>query len=943
MLSRNTIPLLLALLSLSGGPSQANPEGAPDTRRTHVFSRAQLKFGLQPDDYLNRYLDRPLFLDPVELDPFVKLQHEVHIAHRYGLDGLAFFPQNTGAQLYHYAKRLNAPEFFLLTELAPTAKPVDEKLDLAEAARQLPTTFRLNGKVLISSYVADHRDPQYWKEFMDGLRERHGDHFLFLPTVTNFGKLGLHEWMLKFRNGEITESDLKPAREMLRSWLRATDGLYFSEVTDLRDDQRRLDTAFYRDFLIPLFRSVLSEPEFKGKIFGLAAKVGHENHGLVGRTLSSDGTRTLRHSFEAAMEAKPDIINIPEWDELNESTCLMPTIFDGTSQQRILRYYMSKIKGEPLQPLPDDQEAFPNLILSHRGVLTLGEELEIELLHLPDTIREEALSVHVILLDRSGKALYRSEALPFSGKELLEHRLTIPTLPLAHQRVLRPRLEVIREGQKPLIIESGLPFIELNPWSNRHYKWNKTPVRDLLKANDQHLSLARTPEGLVATGRFETEEPLAWLELVENDNVIYSVDLHGPMWRENEKEVVLSLAWKSADHYRKPQKLSGSFSLTGATGKWLFPSQKGFEEGRVFQATQIPLEERVADLARQRVVIALPAKEAPDAKLRVHLEGIIDQEFPIPEILKKEAIAIPGPHNLTLVISRWVRQARLPRYLDRNRADFSVRIAPESRDSLFQLRAIAKSGRIYRSKPIALKEGEPLAAEKPTLPGEETRVIDYRFDASHGAFLVTPAGRAFWGVLGGYSLMALERGDSPTNGVPFLDDAHPALEEKTAPDWISTPEGSALSFNGKSTFVVLPQGVVPRLSGFEITMEVKPDSVEGKQSLLANFFTRFGTFDLYMEDGALKIDFLHDLKDHATRKQTDLDPCLELREGEWSTLTLRYDQKVFLLSINGVQGEPIAVEGPGMHDTITTLGGHGDRWFAGSIRSLKITRFRPAP
>ena len=77
------------------------------TERTYVFSRSQLKYGLEDIDYLNRWVDRPLFVDPKlrgeETKPqtiyYPSYRRIQEIVKQYGLDGFAFFPETSGRTL----------------------------------------------------------------------------------------------------------------------------------------------------------------------------------------------------------------------------------------------------------------------------------------------------------------------------------------------------------------------------------------------------------------------------------------------------------------------------------------------------------------------------------------------------------------------------------------------------------------------------------------------------------------------------------------------------------------------------------------------------------------------------------------------------------------------------------------------------------------------------
>jgi hypothetical protein len=86
------------------------------TKRTLVFSRSQMKYGLD-DNYLRRWVDRPLLIDPalrvnerkyaMALPSYRRILKTVA---SYGLDGLAFFPETSGRMgAFEFTDELNVP------------------------------------------------------------------------------------------------------------------------------------------------------------------------------------------------------------------------------------------------------------------------------------------------------------------------------------------------------------------------------------------------------------------------------------------------------------------------------------------------------------------------------------------------------------------------------------------------------------------------------------------------------------------------------------------------------------------------------------------------------------------------------------------------------------------------------------------------------------------
>lgn len=935
------------------------------TSRTHVFSRAQWKYGLQRRDYLNRWVDQPLFVDP-SLDDgkgnsitYPSFRHIQETVIGYGLDGMGFFPQTSGrAQVYERAIESGLKDFRLLTEFVPgETKP--SRAEVLKMALDNPYSQRINGKVVILSYRADTHDPEWWANELKTLREQYGDTFIFLPSLSRYAGESDPHWIKKYHDNTITAQEIESIKKELREWISATDGIYVSSVSAKRFPNRKLDEDYYRNFIIRIMKSVLAEPEFKEKYFGLSAMVGHENPTRVGSTFSSDATKTLRHSLTTALEAQPDIINMAEWDEQNENTSVRPTVYNGTSTQRILRYYTGKQRGKEFGPLPGDDVSVPNLIISYRKLLVLGEELDIELLNVPDTDQSTFYTARLMLEDLQGNTVYTSPTLRFQHSELQDHTLNLASETLARYQVLRPKLEIEANGKKSTF-QDGLHYIELRASWNWDYKWIKQPLRDLLKPSKVEFTVGEAvADGARAvTASFETNEPLAYVQVLDNDNIVYIVppadDPIGDRWRENEEQVVISINWQSRHSMSKPLWINGDITLKNADAKWLLPGGHGTDIKTDSEIGGIPVSTDPTITFKRvrssnwigRIFVAVPRTQINRAELEINLPDLYQGTIPIKEILDNSIFGIPGPGGFNMVINRYLRQDKMPNHLNRQGAQFTALVWPDLSHSVLHLQAIGKSGRIYRSAPIRLNElarNEATVSVYSETEGKPVNIkvlsdrvpdIRYDFNPSRGSVLATEAGRPFWGVLGGYFTQATERGGGESNdGTPFLRATdYPEGATKGAPDWVKTESGEdALQFDGKGTYVTLPQGVIPRLGSWTIDMDVKPDTVDGKQLLIGNRTYYMGSLVFYIEDGEITTEFYGQYSGSKSAKTG-----VQLPAERWSKLKISYDQKNLVITVGDKSSEPITIDGPGIYDTLSVVGGYGKDWFKGQVKSLRI-------
>jgi hypothetical protein len=946
---------------------------ARKTDHTFIFSRSQLKYGLERDDYLNRWIDQPLFVDPKlrgdaterQANYFPSFQRIQKTFVDYGLDGMAFFPETSGRAIaYEYSRRSALPGFRLLTEFTPN-DGTPSKSEVAKMALENPASLRIGGKLVITSYGAESKPPEYWQNVFAELKKQYGDQFIFLPSLGRFAGISATKWVEKFHDNSVTREDVAGIKDDLRKWARATDGLYFAGISSVRTDDRRFDEAFYRDFVVRLFKSVLAEPEFAGKYFALQAMVGHENPTRVGYTFDSNGTKTLRQSLGTALDAQPEIIVIPEWDEQNENTSLRPTVYNGTSSMRLLRYYTSAEQNKKPAPLPGDDISVPNLILSFRKTLVLGEKIELELLNVPDAATGSTpITARVSLIDLSGKTVYTSPAFKFQSDQLQEQRAIIPSETLANEKVLRPRLE-IESGGRTQTFEEGLHYLDLRATWNWDSKWAKQPLRDLLKPAQVSFSMnapQSTPgpkDTRTISASFATDEPLAYVEVLDNDNIVYIAppkeEAKENQWRENAEQVIVSLNWQSRHSSSKALLLKGEIALQNATARWLLPGDESSNARSPFTQQDQPLSLQGQTLTlnnvkssnwQGRILLAIPRAQAEKAALKISLPGLYEGTLPVRQILEDGAFGIPGPNGFNMVVSRYLSQLQMPNHLDENSVQFEVSVRPDLPVSVLHLQAIAKSGRIYRSAPLlastpsAAKEQISVYSnteKKPvTLNVSANRVPDirYQFDPRHGSVLIADAGRPFWGILAGYFTQATERGGGESNdGSPFIRDGiYPEGVTKGAPDWVVTEAGeNALQFDGVGTYVVLPQGVIPRRAGFTIAMDVRPDNSEGKQFLIGNRTYYMGSLAVFVDKGELTGEFLGEFSG-----TTKVKSGLQLPAGKWSHLVIRYDQENLVFEVDGQKSKPLKIEGPGLYDTLSIVGGFGEEWFKGQIKSLRI-------
>ncbi len=921
--------------------AQANSR-KPLTPRPLVFSRTQMKYGLEKN-YYHEWNDRPLLVSrdyrvphPYVTSPtsYKRILEEVV---NYDIDGLAFFPETKGRmEMFDVHAQSGVAGVGLLPEFVDAFTPdhVEVKTEIVRRALKSPNAPRINGKVLITSYNAQALKPAEWKDILDRIRAQVGDTFVFLPALTNVTKL-----RSAYLAGQpITRVAIEVEKAYLREYLDVCDGIYFNYPPALRNKDRSFDGEFYRDIFIPMFKSVLSEPKYQNKYLGLSSYRSHMSPER-GNTLHEDGTRTLRRSFEAAMDARPDVIVLPEWDEVNENTSFRPTLYGGTTSMRILRYYMSKIKSKAPTPVPGDDVTVPNLIFSARKAAVIGENLVFELLNVPDSATPGRYTVELTLADENGKVVKKFEPVSFDSNQLQEQRLTLASETIPGVRALVPSLAVRGYNGRDQVLDAGLHHVQLRATWNWDHLYVKQPLRDVLRLSEVKFAWEGTPRNgqpLTLTASVRSPENLALVEVLGDDDEVYAFDPTDEFWRADNTRELFMVQYRSVND----QEIKGSLTLKNATAHWLTngtPLHQEKAETEI-QGNRVQLNSPVSAHLRW-IYLAVPKADLDKAQLDFDFDKA-KFSVTLRDVLAKKIIARGGENGLHLSVQPYRRQIDLPRPLNKKEATFSIPVWPEISSEQFHLRLTTNDGKQFRSRPLLVPSGTPAASKTLRVYSDaQKRGVDvqvntdripnltYDFTPEHGAVLLTNAGQPFWATLGGYSNATTGRGT--VNGL--LRGQIPANAERTAPEWETVDGQTALKFNGKSTYLELPREALPWRGAFTMSFEIKPASAKDQVLLVNRVVGSLKGLQLEIKDGKLMATF-PDAEWKGNRFATEL----AIPANQWSAVTVRYDFENLVLSVNGKsQAFPLTLPASSIGFTLFGEGWKGN-WFEGHLRNLRI-------
>ena len=977
------IVLALALGGVQAGESLKNAD-FPDAKpapyqrrgeRTAIFSRAQLKYGWERSDYYHKWIDRPLLANPefaasgggwLNRDAFSAMSRVVR---ECGLDGFAFFPETANRAALYDACRRPGDEMAILTEFLYTSasisdpKDIKEKLKYAKMALDNSRSHRICGKVVITSYPWSDDGP-YWRTLKKALTDAYGDHFLILPYYRFFPE----KYKPGGPGGVHTAGDIAMLRERLREWLRHVDGVYYNTPARLKN--RRYDAEFDRTFILPIIHGVLAEEEFQQKYLAWGTKVGHENYGRGIVSFDPAGTDMLRGTMETALLARPDIINCVEWDEQNENTSFAPTVYNSFSTQRILRHYSDILAGRPLSPMAGDDAAIPNLILSYRKIVVAGEPLEFEVAGVPDNATAPDTRFSLQLRDLAGEVAHRFPEQTLKGGALDAVRLTAPAEDMLKHQVLLP--ELIVGGRS---FAEGFQPIELRASWNWDFKWVKQPLRDLIPGAASTLSVAETlPDGtLRLEATLAASEELAVVEVLDGGDVVYA-HRDGDAWREDGDTVVLNVNFQANSTSMRTDSgvLNGVIRWRGmpslrhraaveanpaVEADLAAQSKRKTEQAMVFTGNEWRFNNLPVNKLARHLYAAINRDEAAQGVLEIDLPGIHQGELAVADILAREAVAFPAPGAFNLVFRRYNAQIDIPPPIQRDRVAFTCYVRPSSANSLLHLQAIARSGRTYRGSPVSLYrpsgQTAPLAVYSRThgrrveIPADRRLLtsIEYEFSPERGAVLSSGAGREFLALGGGWAPQVTGRGSGESAyGTPLPNPIMVALikNNMAAPVWEREDGRWHLRF-APPAFVAMPRALTPTFSAFEMEVELRPDTIDGVQTVVGNYPMGFL---LTLNQGVPTASLYHDNHHEAGRPPLVAATGPALAAGAWARVVVRADQETLTVLVDGVAGAAQPSCGYRQYSPPFGLGVNSFakdparfKFFRGAVRRLAVRHF----
>ena len=911
--------LAAALCAVSAGASIADTP-SDTSRRTRIFIRSQLKYGLERDDYLHDWYERPLHQDTTYATRApnggrflndLSWRKQVEIGRLTKIDGFGVFLSMRGRHEIIPQSVKPGAEATIMVEMSgrDVAKGIGHCVELAGRALAMPNSFRIGGRVVLTRYTsvpkADPKSLDFFPKLKKALDARYGANRFALIPYANF---------ICDRDSSLsTPAAIERTRENIRGILRRTDGLYYTLTGASYDtdpaESRRYNPVFHDTVVAPIVKSVMAEPEFKGKLLGMGIRQAHENP-YRWATFGTDsiGTRTLRDSMSSVALMRPDFILCPEWDEQNENTHFRPITSNGHVTQRIMRYWADTFAGREPEVFPGDDTSIPNLVVSYRKSLQAGDRAEVEVVNIPDgTARTAAYSVSFRWRTPDGRIVREYPAQTLDATRIGAVWFNCPAADLLSAHVLLPELTVSDGSSAPRTFGRGMWPLNVEANRNLDIKWVKNALRETDPDVESFISAGPLqPDGTCEVrGRVKGRTKFRTIEVLDCFDTVYMHDVTG---RLSPTSTFVRVAVQGTGG--SPGPLKGTITL-GASRRVLDFGE--FSTGKPYET-----------------IFRLSPDEAKGAVVKVRLDGLLERDVSLDSLVPGFTQAFCGEHGASLVVERSLVTPSIPPPCGIDSADFTFRIRPMGRLSVLRLRTVDENFRIHVSPaPVDMyvPSGEtrtfhfceqrpmvPVCAEKwpvREVTVDVARCVEPSWDFSSGGTVFRPAGFPDMPCVfgGGVSLVTgYGRGESRYGSA--------LCRAKTVPP---SPGCAA----------TMPMQTVPRFAGFELTLTVKPTDVSRRATL---FSSSMRGFVLAQTPDGLAAWFSRRHK--ANRgKATVKGP--RLKAGVWNTVKVLFDQHEAWIEVNGVAGERVPVSGWQFGPMIGGLGisvdEKRDDWFPGTF------------
>jgi hypothetical protein len=977
-------------------------------KRKPLFDRPLLFARSQPYRsgrlYYCRYswTDRPLFASRALWEPDkydykdISFRKTLELFKSYDLDGYASFTDSYGRTMQKIYKaaadlKLDPEKFHILLTISGLGRFKEMDDGTLNLFFNNPYSFRYKGKNVAASYVTDRQSPEKLKEYLDAFEKRAGGKkTMLIAQIYGYkirdgwrAKRLEDPYILYVKHGVVSATLLLHHLDYLSKYLRVSGGIDMGGIYNTAS--LKVNADYYNNYAVPLYAAAVAQDEFNGrKILGNHFNVGYTSfHGS--QTLSRDGTKSLRRYLDIGIKNNLDIMIGTEWDELNEDTNIEPMVAKPMASQRIIKYYMSKLKNKAPTPNPGDDLSLPNMIISQHRQLVYGWTMDVELLNVPDTDKGKDYSVILELLDQDEKVVFKSKTIAFNTAELKDHTFNLPSENFASCQLLQPRLTIDYNGKKRVISE-GLPFTVMRAtacWDHTHFN---TPLRNVLFADSGEVKFKETGKSLAPGVKQVTldaalkfKDKLNTVEVVQDSHEIYAYDPQNEyLYNDPERRLYKF----SFSYINNPTRIyiKAKTEISNAPSALTFNSPKD-PVNKIFENPSVKIEPvkafseetdkavRAGEWINEKFI---SVKKEDIDKAVITVDGVrtsgqnkgreFKWEIPLKDLGEYGVKSKVFEDGLCFALQTQYRPVRVPLPLNCDDVKFKTVLAADEPNGILAVRAVSNNGKVYWSKGFAVNN--KVSADKLpiqvysedrgplSLKVAKNRVPDikYEFTPRYGNIIATDAGREFYAHAGSFlsTAIAFKGLINSRFSIPqcYYKYQKPDGINKSAPIWEKQPDGKwALRFDGKyGNFLALPNTAVPHRAGFTMTFDLKPEVLKPEQIIFAQYGVYLTGFRLSVVDGKFKIEFKRWTPFDKTSRISEIEfkSKVPLYAGKWQKVVFKYDEKQVTVSANG-KTESFPCQGISQWLTISSFGGSGrlgknkePLYYNGLLRSLEI-------
>jgi hypothetical protein len=791
--------------------------------RTWIFPRIQNKYDLMKN-YLGAYsmgsgtfIDRPLFFDRTLADSPLPLYNKLNSPNGFRrqlksalefTDGFGVFASRRISRTltaFKFADEKKLKNVILL-EISPAGLLQPESTEkIISAALASPAVFKFNGKLVINNYHGQYLSPAKWQKALEYYRAKFPGKLLFLCELRGLA----YQIASAFNqgNGKISETQIEKFKAAARSYLNIVDGINFSGSNHIIKHkpgfpENVFNAEAYEKFIVPLFVSVLNEAPYAGKkLLGLSAHKVYCQVRKLSSNVDEEGTFGLRRSLGIALAAKPDLIVMPEWNEVNENTHIEPVVSDAKATVRVV----NAIRG---RETADIEKRYPNLILSFRQENEIGAPIPIELLGLPDK-EGKPYSVILKLFSPQGKLLKRFPPAHFSQRKIETVFHLEPTIQFADYPYLITELE-LKYKNKTELVRRGLPHIRLVTPRNIHHRYVKIPLRDLPSPENISTKFKIINGKVKVSGHVECPELINSVELMADDIPLAAVGA--------QKEFTPPKGYKLLGWIRQTPTKSGysqdKLSIRAIKGKILArtPHQYGLSGMHSLQQKGKLLSAPIGGGSPIRECLFFAT---PDAELEITQRGE-KAIVKVADVLKNRRWRKCATRGVSWQIVAFDRLIEMPLPLDVKKLDYSLSAPLASMPNpVYYLRVVTRAGRVFRSEPVmapadySRKVIMPVwdlikqKAKRVSVPAVLARDIVYDFNPRLQDILPARSD--------------IRTYDARIGGFDYWTHSAPGWDLVTPPNWIQEDGRWILDFKKGDAVLLVP----PAFSSSAFTIEIE--------------------------------------------------------------------------------------------------------------------------